>query len=196
MDAVVRLENEIRKAQVTRESVVVVFFDIEKAYDMMWREGVFIKLHMLGVGGRVFNWVKDFLSERVIRVRIGSEVSGGYTVGNGTPQGSVISPLLYRVMINDVFSRVGGDVGRALFADDGALWKRGRDLAHVVGKVQGAIDVVEWGHDWGSRFSVEKTQTVFFTRKRDVGGWKLRMYARELERGGLFGIWEWSLTVS
>ena len=101
MDAVVRLENEIRKAQVTRESVVVVFFDIEKAYDMMWREGVFIKLHMLGVGGRVFNWVKDFLSERVIRVRIGSEVSGGYTVGNGTPQGSVISPLLYRVMIND-----------------------------------------------------------------------------------------------
>ena len=39
---------------------------------------------------------------------------------------------------------------------------------------------------WGSRFSVEKTQTVFFTRKRDVGGWKLRMYARELERGGSF----------
>ena len=183
MDAVVRLENEIRKAQVTKESVVVVFFDIEKAYDMMWREGVLIKLHMLGVGGRVFNWVRDFLSERVIRVRIGAEVSGGYTVSNGTPQGSVISPLLFSVMINDVFSRVGGDVGRALFADDGALWRRGRNLAHVVDKVQGAVDVVvEWAHDWGCRFSVEKTKTVCFTRKRDVGGWKLRMYGKELER--------------
>ena len=44
MDAVVRLENEIRKAQANKESVVVVFFDIEKAYDMMWKEGLLIKL--------------------------------------------------------------------------------------------------------------------------------------------------------
>ena len=35
------------------ESVVVVFFDIEKAYDMMWKEGLLIKLFKMGAGGRV-----------------------------------------------------------------------------------------------------------------------------------------------
>ena len=64
MDAVVRLDNETRKAQANKESVVVVFFDIEKAYDMMWKEGLLIKLYKMVVGGRVFNWIKNFLFDR------------------------------------------------------------------------------------------------------------------------------------
>ncbi len=107
MDPVLCLEDEIRKSQVNRESVVAVFLDVEKAYDMMWKEGLLIKLHLLGVGGRAFNWVKDFLYGRSIRVTIGKELSGSYMVENGTPQGSVISPLLFIIMINYVFSDVG-----------------------------------------------------------------------------------------
>lgn len=40
MDPVLCLEDEIRKSQINRESVVAVFLDVEKAYDMMWREGL------------------------------------------------------------------------------------------------------------------------------------------------------------
>lgn len=94
IDSVIRMETEIRKAQVNKETVVAVFFDIEKAYDMMWKDGVLIKLNKMGIGGRVFNWIKDFLAGRKIQVRIGIDISNQYEVGNGTPQGSVISPLL------------------------------------------------------------------------------------------------------
>lgn len=48
-----------------------------------------------------------------------------YEVENGTPQGSIISPLLFSVMINDIFKNVERNIGVALFADDGAMWKRG-----------------------------------------------------------------------
>jgi len=90
-------------------------------------------------------------------------------------------------MINDIFDNVPEDIGRSLFADDGALWKKGRNIDYVVRKIQEAIDkVVEWGFDWGFRFCVEKTKSVFFTRKRVQEGIKLRMYGRELERIGTF----------
>lgn len=39
MDPVLCLEDDIRKAQVNKETVAAVFFDVEKVYDMLWREG-------------------------------------------------------------------------------------------------------------------------------------------------------------
>jgi len=44
MDQVVCLETDIRKALSNKEIVIAVFFDIEKAYDMVWREGLLLKL--------------------------------------------------------------------------------------------------------------------------------------------------------
>lgn len=123
MDSVLRLETEIRKAQANKESVVAVFFYIEKAYDMGDKEGLLIKLNKMGVGGRAFNWIKDFLFGRKIQVRIGVDMSNLYMVENSTPQGSVISPLLFIIMINDVFGQGPEDIGRSLFADNGACVK-------------------------------------------------------------------------
>ena len=51
MDPAVCLEHDIRKAQINRESVVAVFFDIEKADDMMWVEGLLVKLGKFGIKG-------------------------------------------------------------------------------------------------------------------------------------------------
>lgn len=135
----IRLENEIRKAQANKEVIIAVFLDIEKAYDMMWKEGVLNKLHRMRFGGRVFNWVKDFLFGWKIQVRIGSEVSNQYTVVNGTPQGSDFSPLLFIIMINDIFFKLLADIGRLLFVDDGALW---RNVEFIVRKTKEAVDEV------------------------------------------------------
>lgn len=51
-------------AQVNKECVVAVFFDLEKAYDMLWREGLLIKIHKLGIRGRMYRWILDFLKGR------------------------------------------------------------------------------------------------------------------------------------
>jgi hypothetical protein len=41
----------------------VYFFDIEAAYDMMWREGLLIKLDELGATEGMFKWVQYFSCE-------------------------------------------------------------------------------------------------------------------------------------
>ena len=60
----VKVSNEMDKTFKMKELMIIVFFDIEKAYDSMWREELLIKLNKMGIRGRFYNWVLDFLSER------------------------------------------------------------------------------------------------------------------------------------
>ena len=136
MDPVLCLEDDIRKAQGNKETLAAEFFDVEKASDMLRREGLLIKMHRMGIEGNLFNWVMDSLRERVIQVKIGSEVSGSHVVENGTPQGSVRSPTLFTIMINDIFEHIPTGMGRSLFADDGAIWKKRGNTDHLVKKLQ------------------------------------------------------------
>lgn len=57
IDPAVRLEHEIRRAQVNRESVAAVIVDVEKAYDVMWKEGLLIRLHQIGIKWRMYKWI-------------------------------------------------------------------------------------------------------------------------------------------
>lgn len=52
-----RLEHEIRRAQVNRESVAAVIVDVEKVYDVMWKEGLLIRLHQIGIKWRMYKWI-------------------------------------------------------------------------------------------------------------------------------------------
>lgn len=53
---------------------------------------------------------------------------------NGTPQGSVCSPLPFNIMINEIFFQVERNFGKSLYADDGALWIRGRNISYITKK--------------------------------------------------------------
>uniref|UniRef100_A0A3B5Q0T1 Reverse transcriptase domain-containing protein n=1 Tax=Xiphophorus maculatus TaxID=8083 RepID=A0A3B5Q0T1_XIPMA len=192
MDPLLCLEHEIRKGQVNKESVVAVFFDIEKAYDMMWKDGFLIKLKKMGINGSMFYWIKDFLQDRSIQVRIG-QLSEKFFVENGTPQGSIVSPLFFSIVINDMFDNLESGMGFSLFADDGAIWKRGKNLKFIVKKIQEAISIIEdWSFKWGFKISIDKTKTLFFTRKKASENLKLQIYNHELERVREFkflGLW-------
>lgn len=149
----------MRKAQVNKEVVAAVFFDLENAYDRMWKERILIKLEILGVGGRMYNWLNDLLF-------------GSYGVDNGTLQGSVISPLLFSIMIDDVYATYGNNISR-LFADDRTIWKRGWNMQLTVRRVQQPIiEVEEWALCCRLMFSVGTIQTLLIPEKR----WKMTYY--------------------
>ncbi len=50
-------------------------------------------------------WLLDFLSDRMQRVRVNSTFSGTLITSTGSPQGCVLSPLLYILYTNDCVSR-------------------------------------------------------------------------------------------
>lgn len=141
-DALVKLSNEIEKTLVMKEVMVAVLLDTEKAYDTMWREGLLIKLDKMGISGRMYNYILDFLSQRSIRVRVGNGISEEVMAESGIPQGSVISPILFNIMANYMFGKAGERNEGLLNADDAVIWKRGR-IAHITTAIQKDIQVLE-----------------------------------------------------
>jgi len=72
IDQIARLHDTIVKRLNTKGHVLAVFQDMEKAFDMVWRKGLMIKLKRLGINEHMFQWMDAFLSDRTIQVRVGS----------------------------------------------------------------------------------------------------------------------------
>lgn len=75
IDSVAVLDQDIKKAIINKEGVIAVLLDIKKAYDSMWKDGLLLKLHDAVVKGRMFYWIKDFLNNRSIQVKIRGDLA-------------------------------------------------------------------------------------------------------------------------
>ena len=69
-----RFETFVREGVLKGEHVVSVFFDLEKAYDTTWKYGIMKDLHEMDLRGRLPLFIKNFLSERNFRVRVGTSL--------------------------------------------------------------------------------------------------------------------------
>ena len=108
----------------------------------------------------------DFLSNRSIRVRIGARVSNSYELQNGTPQGSVISPLLFLLMVNDIDEPTNG-VKLSLFADNSAVWKSGSNLAALTRDIQRYLNrLTAFFERQGFELPAQKMVAIVFTRRQ------------------------------
>ena len=69
---------------------------------MMWVNGLLVKMYNSGIRGWIFKWIRNFLNGRSFQVQIKDTLSDQMSSSNGCPQGSVISPILFLLMINDL----------------------------------------------------------------------------------------------
>jgi ribonuclease HI len=166
IDQIVRLENDVKKGFRNKEKTVGIFLDVSKAYDQCWREGATEKLTGCGVNGRALRYVQNFLTNRLFSVRVGNERSGEYEQENGIPQGAVISPLIFAVMVNDLPGANMEEKARiSQYADDTALWRSNRNVNRAYIQLQRQVDAtVEWMKKWGFSLNAEKTVGMVFSR--------------------------------
>ena len=141
-DQIIRLQDTINRSLRNHSSTLGVFLDFEKVFDMMWRSGLLIKLKSYGINGHMFDWIRDFLTDRTIQVRVGIELSRTHVIENGTPQGAMISPILFICMVNDIPDGLQ-EVDTSLFADDSAIYKSGRNVSHLQKIIQRNLDRIQ-----------------------------------------------------
>lgn len=99
----------------------VIYLDFSKAFDRVHHPTLISKLGTLGVGGTLLSWITYYLHGRSISVRVAGTVSSRARTHSGVPQGSVLGPLLFLTLINDLPKVLTSPC--QIFADDVKLWR-------------------------------------------------------------------------
>jgi ribonuclease HI/exonuclease III len=120
-DHLAKIASHVRKAMSRRKVLFTCFFDVRRAYDSVWHHKLLLRIKEINVQGRMYNFIKSFLTNRNIRVRWRGALSERRVLHMGVPQGSVIAPLLFSIMTSKINeSRVDGcDI--LVYADDVAI---------------------------------------------------------------------------
>jgi len=158
MDSLIRLEGDIRETFIHGEYLNALFLDIEKAYDRTWTYGVLIKLHNMGLRGTLPIFLQNFMLHRRIQVLVEDKYSEVFEIDNGIPQGSVLSPILFSLMINDIFEDIPPGINYSIYADDVALWCKHESQEQSHNLLQNGLhNVLQWSNKWGFSLSSHKT---------------------------------------
>ena len=75
---------------------------IYKYFDKVWHDDLIFKLEQNGVSGTLLKLFKNYLSNRKQRVVLNGFSVDYDDIKSGVSQGSVLSPLLFLIYINDV----------------------------------------------------------------------------------------------
>ena len=176
-DAVLRVSRDIQESLARKEHTVCVLFDLTKAYDTTWLYGILREIHRLGFRGPMAYFVRNFLSDRKFRTKIGNSLSLEHTQEEGVPQGSVLSCLLFAIAINGLPSVVPPAVKSSLYVDDYMIYASSTKIQELQRQLQSAINqVTAWTNTHGYKISTDKTVAIHIHRSRSYNEPDLRLY--------------------
>lgn len=162
---VMRIKNHVKQQFHLGNSTAMVLLDVEKAFDTVWHDGLIFKLLKLNFPKYLVKIIQSFMNQRSFCVKINQEISERFPIPAGVPQGSVLGPILYILYMYDFPQTI--DCQYAFFADDSAVICSGLFAQDIINKIQYSLeDVVEFSNKWKIKVNTEKSQAIFFTRKR------------------------------
>ena len=108
----------------------VVYLDFAKAFDKVDHKIVLTKMKYTGITGKIYEWLESFLLNRYQSVMVNGITSDPQKVLSGVPQGSVLGPLIFLIMIGDIDKEIVNSIVKS-FADDTRATKSIKSVADV-----------------------------------------------------------------
>lgn len=163
------LNDVIVSAKYSSAPMFICSLDAEKCFDSLWHYGLFFKLFSKMPDSHwlfLLSWYKNMKSI----VKWENTLSSEFSVTRGTKQGSILSPALFNIFINDLLvelseTRHGARFGESVinsfaYADDVTL------ISPIISGLQNLINVCNaYADKWRFKFGINKTHCMILNGK-------------------------------
>ena len=168
-DHIFVLKTMIDKYIKQNKKLYTCFVDLKKAFDTVWHTGLLYKLQTYGIGGQLYEVVKDMYQKTNLCARNGDELSCPFQSEIGIRQGDVLSPYLFNLYINDlptIFddsckppTLLTTQIPCLLYADDLVI------MSETKGGLQNGLDkLAEYCDQWFLSVNILKTNVIIFNK--------------------------------
>ena len=149
------------------------FVDFAKAYDSVWRKGLFYKLIGYGFSVKILKLLKSMYSNITTGVRLSNGITDLFQSKIGVRQGCNLSPMLFNLFINDIVASVGNgqntlylpgklnniSINCLLYADDLVF------ISESANGLQRCLnDLNSFCDKWHMKINLTKTKCMIITR--------------------------------
>ncbi|KAL5263830.1 hypothetical protein ACHWQZ_G005038 [Mnemiopsis leidyi] len=162
------LTRRIEEAMASGHYSLGVFLDIESAFDAVSHTAIKEALTKADIPPTIVNWISFMVSNRFITLSY-CDTSLTRKVTKGSPQGGVLSPLLWNLTLNTFLNSLGIHSSFIqAFADDLVILIRGICKSTITEVAQQHLNNINrWCNTKGLKLSAIKSTAILFTNKRD-----------------------------
>ena len=184
--AALLVEEAINEARDLGTPLAVATLDAEKAFDLVWHDGLLRKLYHLGMPAKILQVIAELQTAATSSVQWNQGYSEEFQVLQGIRQGAKLSPTLYKIYVDNAIStllhnRIGASigsihVGSPTVTDDIAL------VADSPVDLQTALHFMHGNSSKDrSTFNSTKSEVVIFNsvRSREPQSWSLGQHEIE-----------------
>ncbi|UYV84635.1 hypothetical protein LAZ67_X002927 [Cordylochernes scorpioides] len=152
----------------------VVLLDLSSAYDTVWIDGLIYKLAKVLKCKQTLNLLSSLLSPRKFTVYLNSKSSKEYTIYNGLPHGSVLSPLLYNWYTHDIPQTTSK---KFIYADDTAILAQAKTFEELEIQLNKDLETLHnYFENWSLRLNPAKSVHCCFHLNNHRAERKLKLF--------------------
>ena len=167
-DNLIELYDNMYTTLKQKKIMCVVFLDLKKAYDTVDCMYLLKILKKMGFKGQLYDYLKEFLSNRKGKTYINNTYSKTVDMFHGLPQGSPLSPLLFNLYINHLLSNIKKVKVKA-FADDIIIYSVSNDPKILEKNITSEItDLYKKSLSMNMFFSENKCKFMTITSKKNI----------------------------
>ena len=168
-DHIFVLKNIIDKYLGNGKKVYACFIDYEKAYDNVWREGLYYKMMKLGITKNIITLIKNMYDKNKQSLKMNGHITDPIPTIKGLKQGCVISPIIFNMFINELpkcFNEScqpvkinNTNISCLMYADDIVLLSESRE-----GLIKSLKNISTYNKKWCLNINKNKTKIMTFQR--------------------------------